>query len=206
MEEGSMKIALTSTKPNLEGTIDPRFGRCTYFLIVDPDTLRFEALENPNASIGGGAGIQSAQLIAEKHVGAIITGNCGPKAFRALSVAGVDVVIGVSGSVKEAIQDFKAGHHNIAKESNVPSHSGINSNGGKECEEEIMPRQNGARSGGQGRGSARGAGRGRAGGFALGPGGNCVCPGCGETVPHQQGIPCYETKCPSCGAPMTRQK
>jgi len=57
-----------------------------------------------------------------------------------------------------------------------------------------------------GRGMGQGQGRGRMGGFAMGPGGNCVCPKCGKTVPHQQGLPCSQVKCPACGAAMTRQR
>lgn len=56
-----------------------------------------------------------------------------------------------------------------------------------------------------GRGMGAGRGMGRRGGFAMGPGGNCVCPACGATVAHQQGAPCYQMKCPKCGNPMTRQ-
>ncbi|HDH45077.1 MAG TPA: hypothetical protein ENG66_06790 [Thermococcus sp.] len=57
---------------------------------------------------------------------------------------------------------------------------------------------------GPGRGFGRGGGRGRMGGFGLGPGGVCVCPNCGYTVPHQRGIPCYQMRCPKCGSPMVR--
>lgn len=63
-----MKIAITSIGPDLDAEVDPRFGRCQYFLIVELNDLSFEAIENPNIAIGGGAGIQSAQLIAEKGV------------------------------------------------------------------------------------------------------------------------------------------
>lgn len=59
---------------------------------------------------------------------------------------------------------------------------------------------------GTGRGMGQGQGRGRMGGFGLGAGGNCVCPKCGKTVPHQQGIPCAQAKCPGCGAAMTRER
>ncbi len=59
---------------------------------------------------------------------------------------------------------------------------------------------------GTGRGLGRGGGQGRMGGMGLGPGGNCVCPNCGTTVPHRRGVPCYQTKCPRCGQPMTRQR
>ncbi len=58
---------------------------------------------------------------------------------------------------------------------------------------------------GLGRGAGRG-GRGRQGGFAMGPGGNCVCPNCGATALHQRGVPCYKQKCPNCGAAMTRPR
>ena len=59
---------------------------------------------------------------------------------------------------------------------------------------------------GMGRGKGRGGGRGRMGGFGLGPGGYCICPSCGYKVPHQRGVPCYQTKCPRCGAAMTRAR
>lgn len=72
-----------------------------------------------------------------------------------------------------------------------------------------MPRGDGTGPTGQGpgtgRGMGRGGGRGRQGGFAAGPGGNCVCPKCGKTVPHQRGVPCFQMACPGCGAAMTRQ-
>jgi hypothetical protein len=57
--------------------------------------------------------------------------------------------------------------------------------------------------GGAGRGGGRGPGR-MGGAYAAGPGGDCVCPGCGYTEPHIVGVPCYRKKCPKCGAQMTR--
>jgi hypothetical protein len=63
----------------------------------------------------------------------------------------------------------------------------------------------GGRGTGGGRGAGRGGGMGRKGGSAMGPGGNCVCPKCGNTVQHAVGTPCYDIKCPNCGSPMTRQ-
>lgn len=205
-----MKVAITSTQSNLEGKVDPRFGRCRYFLIVDTETLQFEAIENPNASLGGGAGIQSGQLVAQKGVEAVLTGNCGPNAFQTLAAAGINVVTGASGLIKEAIEKFKSGQLGAADEANVPSHSGMASKASEK--EETMPRGDGTGPTGQGPGTGRGmgmgsgGGQGRGGGFALGPGGNCVCPNCGKTAAHQQGSPCYKMKCPACGAAMTRQR
>jgi predicted Fe-Mo cluster-binding NifX family protein len=120
-----MKIAVTATEPNLDAQVDPRFGRCRHFLIVETDDLSFEAVENPNMALGGGAGIQSAQLIAEKGVGAVLTGNCGPNAYHTLSAAGLQVVIGASGTVREVVDQFKSGAFAAASGANVQSHFGM---------------------------------------------------------------------------------
>jgi hypothetical protein len=77
-----MKIAVSASSPALESPVDPRFGRCLYFLIVDPETMEFEAVENPYVSASGGAGIQAAQLVIQKNVEAVLTGSCGPNAFQ----------------------------------------------------------------------------------------------------------------------------
>jgi predicted Fe-Mo cluster-binding NifX family protein len=104
-----MKICVTSQADNLDAELDPRFGRCKYFLFVDQDTLEFEAIENPNIDATGGAGIQSGQLVANKGVKVVLTGNVGPNAFQTLKTAGIDVVTGLSGNVKEAIEKYKKG-------------------------------------------------------------------------------------------------
>lgn len=119
-----MKIAVSATDNSLDSSVDPRFGRCRYFIIVDTDTLEFEAIENESMSLGGGAGIQSAQFIAEKGARCVLTGNCGPNAYGTLSAAGVAVITGCSGSVREAVEQFKAGAQRTAAEPNVPDHFG----------------------------------------------------------------------------------
>jgi len=104
-----MTICVTSKGNNLDSEVDPRFGRCKFFIFVDKDTLDFEAIENPNAEAAGGAGIQSGQLVAGKQVGAVLTGNVGPNAFETLKAAGIDVITGSSGTIREAIEKYKSG-------------------------------------------------------------------------------------------------
>ncbi len=178
-----MRIAITAYGPTLEADVDPRFGRCTYFLIVDPDTLDFEAVENANASLGQGAGIQSAQTLAGLGVEAVLTGNCGPNAHETLAAAGIEVMLGRSGSVMQAIGDYKAGHLTAASEPNVSGHSGRTAHRTPEAEPstqfgqaaEGRPPGRQAMQGGMGRGGGRGqGGRGRGMGRGRGRGGGAA--------------------------------
>lgn len=114
-----MKICVTAQGDNLDAQLDPRFGRCEYFIFVDIDTLEFEAVKNPNTESMGGAGIQSAQLVANKKVKAVITGNVGPNAFQTLNAAGIEVITGLSGTIKEAIEKYKRGELRPAQTPNV---------------------------------------------------------------------------------------
>ena len=120
-----MKVAVTATGPSLDAALDPRFGRCSYFVIVESDDMSVEVVENANSSLGGGAGIQSAQLMAQRGVKAVLTGHCGPNAHQTLSAAGIDVVVGCSGTVSEAVQGFTSGQLSAASAPNVASHSGM---------------------------------------------------------------------------------
>lgn len=101
------KICITSQGKDLEAEVDPSFGRARYFLIVDPETLDFEAVENPNIEAPQGAGIQTAQLISSKNVGTVLTGSCGPNAFNVLQSSGIRVITGTSGQIKDVLQKYK---------------------------------------------------------------------------------------------------
>ncbi|MCR6669235.1 MAG: NifB/NifX family molybdenum-iron cluster-binding protein [archaeon YNP-WB-040] len=113
-----MKICVSATSNSLDAPVDPRFGRCPYFIIVDTETMQFEAVPNMASGAMGGAGIQAAQIIASKGAKVVITGNVGPNAFQALSAAGVSVITGAYGTVREVVEKYKRGE---LKEVNVPT-------------------------------------------------------------------------------------
>lgn len=119
-----MKIAVTSKGRGLDDAVDPRFGRCPFFVVADAETMECEVLENQNAAAGGGAGIQSAQLMADNDVQVVLTGNCGPNAYRTLDAAGIRVVVGASGTVREVVEQFKAYPSTHSSGPNVQSHFG----------------------------------------------------------------------------------
>ena len=125
-----MKICVTATANTLDAQIDPRFGRCSYLIIVDSETMQFEAILNMAAGATGGAGIQAAQPIAKKGVKLLITGNVGPNAFGALSAAGIEIVTGAFGTVREAVEKFKRGELTKIGAPTVDSHFGIGGKGG----------------------------------------------------------------------------
>ena len=120
-----MKIAVSATQASLDADIDARFGRCRYFLIIDPETMQFEAAENVSGMASGGAGIVTAQMVVGRGVEAVLTGNCGPNAFEVLSAAGVKVVTGVSGKVKDAVAGYRAGKLQASCQPNVAGHFGL---------------------------------------------------------------------------------
>ena len=125
-----MKIAVSATGLDLDAQVDPRFGRCQCFIIIDPDTMQFESIENSNAIASGGAGISAAQVIVSKGVEAVLTGNCGPNAYQVLSPAGIKVITGVSGKVRDAAQSYKPGKLQAISQPNVPGHFGMGPGGG----------------------------------------------------------------------------
>ena len=125
-----MKICVTATAASLNAQVDPRFGRCSYLLIIEPETMQFEAILNTAAGVSGGAGIQAAQIIANKGVKLLITGNVGPKAFQALSATGIEVITGAFGSVRDAFEKFKRGELSSTDVPTVGGHFGMGGRGG----------------------------------------------------------------------------
>ena len=171
-----MKIAITATGPTLDAAVDPRFGRCPYFLIVETDSMSFEAVDNANQALGQGAGIQSARLMVDKGVQYVQTGNCGPNAHQALSAAGIGVIVGCSGTAREVAEQFEAGQLKPADQPNVPAHAGM-SDPSRPTPDPLVPPQTPPGPGGgmgmgrgRGMGQGMGRGRGRGGGRGMGRG------------------------------------
>mgnify|MGYP000016465182 CR=1 FL=1 len=115
-----MKIAVTSTGTDLESDVDPRFGRAAYIIIVDSETLAFETLDNKeNVNALKGAGIQTARMVSDKGAHVLLTGFCGPNAFKALKAVNIDVANDASGSVKDAVKAYLDGRLPLANEANA---------------------------------------------------------------------------------------
>jgi predicted Fe-Mo cluster-binding NifX family protein len=120
-----MKIAITAQGTEPTSAVDPRFGRAAGFLVYDTDSGEYSAHDNAqNLNAAQGAGIQAAETLSQLGVQAVITGHCGPKAFRALSAGGIGVYTGVGCSVKEAVARFQQGELAAARDADVSSHWG----------------------------------------------------------------------------------
>jgi predicted Fe-Mo cluster-binding NifX family protein len=125
-----MRIAISATGIDLAAQVDPRFGRCSHFIIFDPETSQHEAVDNSNAAAGGGAGIAAAQAVVDKGVRAVLTGHCGPNAYQVLSAAGIQVITDVKGTVQDAIEGYKAGRFLSSSGPTVGEHFGLQKGAG----------------------------------------------------------------------------
>ncbi len=115
-----MKIAVTSKGTDLASEVDPRFGRAAHILIVDSSSLGVEVLDNSeNVNAFKGAGIQAASMVSDKGASVLLTGFCGPNAFKTLNAAGIKVVNDVSGTVQDAVAAFSEGRATFADGANV---------------------------------------------------------------------------------------
>jgi predicted Fe-Mo cluster-binding NifX family protein len=115
-----MKIAVTSTGKDLDSQVDPRFGRAPYFLIVDSETFAFDIIDNnENMNALKGAGIQAARMVSDKGVEVLLTGFCGPNAFKALKAADIKVANEATGSVKDAVKAYVGGKLSVAEAPNA---------------------------------------------------------------------------------------
>lgn len=149
-----MKIVISATGAGLEANVDPRFGRAAFLLVIDSETgALLEAIDNSEGrDAAQGAGIRAAALVADKGVQAILTGRVGPKAMPVVEKAGIQVVSDVSGTVQEALEEFRKGA--LASSATGSSSAGQGRGaGGCGCGR--------GKGGGQGRGQGQGRGKGQ---------------------------------------------
>jgi predicted Fe-Mo cluster-binding NifX family protein len=119
-----MKVAVTAQGKTLDSPVDPRFGRAAGFALVDTETMAFDVIENVSGA--SGAGIAAAKTVIDAGAQAVLTGNCGPNAEQTLRAGGVKLFTGLSGTVAEAIEQFKQGKLVEAQGPNVERHAGMN--------------------------------------------------------------------------------
>ena len=118
-----MKIAISASGKTLEDNVDLRFGRASGFIIYDLNTNFYEFVDNvQNLEAAQGAGIQAAQTVVNQNVEALITGHCGPKAFRVLNAAEIKIYTDAQGSIKEAVEKFKNNELEEADSADVEGH------------------------------------------------------------------------------------
>jgi predicted Fe-Mo cluster-binding NifX family protein len=118
-----MKLAVTSQGPQLTSAVDARFGRAGWFVVVDTETGQASAVDNSvNLNAAQGAGIQAGKKVVELGVEAVVTGHVGPKAFATLQAGGVAIYTGATGTVAQAVEQFKAGTLKRAASADVEGH------------------------------------------------------------------------------------
>jgi predicted Fe-Mo cluster-binding NifX family protein len=121
----NMKICISACGKDPDSGVDPHFGRCSYFVIIDPDAGSVLSIKNPGSEASGGAGIRAAEAIAGERVDALLTGSVGPKSFSVLSEAGVEIYSGIRGTVSFALMEYQSGKLSILKYPNASNHNGM---------------------------------------------------------------------------------
>jgi predicted Fe-Mo cluster-binding NifX family protein len=119
-----MKVAVSSLDNTLTASLDRRFGRATYFLIVDTATMTFSVVDNSAQMNAGGAGIAAAQLVIDHGAEAVITGQIGPNALDVLSQSDMMLYQGIPGSIDDNILAFN--QNKLTRiTSSGPAHAGM---------------------------------------------------------------------------------
>ncbi|AKB18970.1 MULTISPECIES: NifB/NifX family molybdenum-iron cluster-binding protein [unclassified Methanosarcina] len=120
-----MKICISACGKDSDSEVDPQFGRCNYFVIIDPDTGSVTSIKNPGSEASGGAGIRAAEAIVGEEVDTLLTGSVGPNAFSILFEAGIEIRSGIRGTVAFALQEYQSGKLALLENSNASTHSGM---------------------------------------------------------------------------------
>ena len=216
------KIAVACDGKNLNSYVSPVFSRAKYFLIVDPESGDYKAIRNPFRNLNGAVGVRVAQLIAKEIDDGVITGDIGPNAYNILTGSGFNVYNGYTGNAGKAVESYKRGKIAAAQNSQYQGSNIANVMDYFHCQNcnTVVPCPYGHNGAGGNCPPCPSCGLRMgfipgitaqntfaAGGFGQGPGagGYLVCPGCGNTVMHQNGVPAYGVNCPQCGTAMCRQ-
>jgi len=119
-----MKVAVSATEKDLDALLNPLFGRCAFFIIVDTNDMSFEAFDNPNISLQEEAGIQCARFVASKGAKVVMTGHCGPNAVQELLKEGIEIIVGVMGTVRQVVDTCITGRLLTTDKANVEVYFG----------------------------------------------------------------------------------
>ena len=117
-----MRIAVSAADGDVSSRVDERLGRAAWFVIVDTKKEGFESVRNPGVGEQCGAGPKAAEILAAQEVDCVLTGHCGPNAFQALTAFGIDVVVGVEGTVEDAVERFNRGELKAADHADARGH------------------------------------------------------------------------------------
>lgn len=120
-----MKICISAFGKDPDSEVDPQFGRCKYFVIIDPETGSVTSIQNPGSETSSGAGIRAAEAIAGAGVDTLLTGSVGPNSFSILSEAGIETYSGIRGTVSFALREYQSGKLALLESPNSSTHIGM---------------------------------------------------------------------------------
>lgn len=121
-----MKIAVTANGADLDAPTSPIFGRSPTYILVDTETMQYEAIANPAVAAGGGAGIQAAQFVIERGAQAVVSGNVGPNAFGVFQAGEIPVYLfKKSSTVRQAVEAYHEGQLSPTSGATVAAHTGM---------------------------------------------------------------------------------
>jgi len=120
-----MKICISAFGKGPDSEVDPQFGRCNYFVIIDPDIGSVTSIKNPGSEASGGAGIRAAEAIAGAGIDILLTGSVGLNSFSILSEACIETYSGIRGTVSFALREYQSGKLFLLESPNASTHIGI---------------------------------------------------------------------------------
>ncbi|AKB76893.1 hypothetical protein MSHOH_0410 [Methanosarcina horonobensis HB-1 = JCM 15518] len=121
-----MKICISACGKDPDSEVDPQFGRCNYFVIIDPDAGSVTSIKNPGSEASSGAGIRAAEAVAGAGIDTLLTGSVGPNSFSVLFEAGIEIYSGIRNTVSFALREYQSGKLPILKSPNVSNYNGMN--------------------------------------------------------------------------------